>query len=414
MRVHNPRASWGPQNGVVTLSPRAQALRRKLGDDVVARLLALVAGDLEGLAAELTDLYVAKIPAYARFDREVVEANTLTLIRAVVDQLADPDGRLGLDGVVEQGRAWANDRVPLEHVGQSLQLGARRVVQLLREHADLLQIRPDDLAVVQDLAWEWAIEGAAVLQALQRDVVAAGADLRADLVRRIVNGEVTPAELEERATTLGLATSSPYRVACVAADASGVFSDILASLRLHGSTHELPVVTALVDGMTVALLPRTPDQARLDAAIGLGPFAPLGAAAASFLEARRALQIAERHGLSGVFELTDLGPLILLDRAEEAGHELDARHLQPLRDLGPTGTDVIDTARCFLVLDRRIDDTARTLHLHRNSVRHRLTRFTEVSGLDLDRTDDLVLAWWLLRGDPGWTPGPRSERGVEP
>ncbi|MFE7721735.1 helix-turn-helix domain-containing protein [Nocardia rhizosphaerihabitans] len=36
------------------------------------------------------------------------------------------------------------------------------------------------------------------------------------------------------------------------------------------------------------------------------------------------------------------------------------------------------------------------MYLHRNTVRNRLTRFAELTGLDLDRTDDLVVAWWLL------------------
>ncbi|WP_406230244.1 helix-turn-helix domain-containing protein [Nocardia sp. NBC_01009] len=36
------------------------------------------------------------------------------------------------------------------------------------------------------------------------------------------------------------------------------------------------------------------------------------------------------------------------------------------------------------------------MYLHRNTIRNRLIRFSELIGLDLDRTDDLIVTWWLL------------------
>lgn len=53
--------------------------------------------------------------------------------------------------------------------------------------------------------------------------------------------------------------------------------------------------------------------------------------------------------------------------------------------------------RTLLGLDRDIQATAERLHLHRNSVRYRVGRFRELTGLDLRRTEDLVTAWWLLK-----------------
>ncbi|MBK1656608.1 hypothetical protein CKO29_18360 [Allochromatium vinosum] len=57
---------------------------------------------------------------------------------------------------------------------------------------------------------------------------------------------------------------------------------------------------------------------------------------------------------------------------------------------------MIDTVAAFLRHDRRVDDTAAALFLHRNTVRNRVSRFGALTGLDLDRTDDLVLTWWIL------------------
>ncbi|MCW2819631.1 MAG: hypothetical protein JWR42_2418, partial [Marmoricola sp.] len=135
----------------------------------------------------------------------------------------------------------------------------------------------------------------------------------------------------------------------------------------------------------------------LQVAVGVGPALPLTQARASYDQARRALAIARDHDLTGLLGLADLGPLPLVHVADDAGELLDARHLAPLRGLGAGGQDVLTTVTTYLLHDRRVDETAGALHLHRNTVRYRLTRFADVTGLDLDRTDDLVLTWWLLR-----------------
>ncbi|MBT0568511.1 helix-turn-helix domain-containing protein [Williamsia sp. CHRR-6] len=56
----------------------------------------------------------------------------------------------------------------------------------------------------------------------------------------------------------------------------------------------------------------------------------------------------------------------------------------------------METVKAFLVHNRRIDETARALFLHRNTVRNRVARFGALTGLDLEVTDDLVLTWWML------------------
>lgn len=39
---------------------------------------------------------------------------------------------------------------------------------------------------------------------------------------------------------------------------------------------------------------------------------------------------------------------------------------------------------------------ARRLTVHPNTVRYRVKRFEQLTGLDLRRTEDLVTSWWLL------------------
>ena len=44
----------------------------------------------------------------------------------------------------------------------------------------------------------------------------------------------------------------------------------------------------------------------------------------------------------------------------------------------------------------RVEDAARALHVHPNTLRHRLRRFEEATGAALRRPTDLVELWWAL------------------
>ena len=385
------------QTGAMEIAPLALAIRARLGPTVLDALQAAVTAQLDDLAAELTELYQAKIPVYERFDPVVIRENTRLVLKVVTDQLGDDSQPLTTDGLVELARRLSEQGIPLEPVGHSVQLGARRIAGLLRERADELGVPAADLAAMQDLAWEWATEGAAVIHAVQQEVAILGAGRRADFVRRLVAGGVPPAELSTQAPVHQVEPQQVYHVACLIAPEGGSLADVVTALRVHGGTAGTPVVDAVVDGLVVALLPRRPDSWRPPVAVGIGPAVELAYAPSSYDQAQRALAIAERHQLTGVLDLAGLGPLPLLDGAGEAADLLDARHLLPLRNLGGTGTDILQTVVSYLAHDRRVDETAAELHLHRNSVRHRLTRFTDTTGLDLDRTEDFVVAWWLLR-----------------
>lgn len=67
----------------------------------------------------------------------------------------------------------------------------------------------------------------------------------------------------------------------------------------------------------------------------------------------------------------------------------------------------VRTVLAFLERDQRVEELAAELHLHRNTVRYRITRFREVTGLDIRRTRDLVTAWWLL----SWRQAERARTG---
>ena len=130
--------------------------------------------------------------------------------------------------------------------------------------------------------------------------------------------------------------------------------------------------------------------------VGVGPPARLAALPAAFAMASRALQTALAFGQEGVFSLADLSirPAILADEA--LGAAFTDRHLEPLQALGRLGAELEDTLRVWFEQEMRIEETAKALHVHPNTLRHRLRRFEETTGANLRRPDDLIELWWAL------------------
>jgi hypothetical protein len=156
------------------------------------------------------------------------------------------------------------------------------------------------------------------------------------------------------------------------------------------------------DGLTTALdhdlvgLSTTATSPLPGVVVGIGPPARLAALPAAFAMASRALQTALAFGQEGVFSLADLSirPAILSDEA--LGQAFTGRHLEPLAALGRLGAELEDTLRVWFEQEMRIEETAKALHVHPNTLRHRLRRFEETTGANLRRPADIIELWWAL------------------
>jgi hypothetical protein len=130
--------------------------------------------------------------------------------------------------------------------------------------------------------------------------------------------------------------------------------------------------------------------------VGIGACCGLDTLPAAFTQASRALQTALAFGHEGVHSLADLSilPAVLVDHA--LGDAFVARYLEPLAAMGRHATEIETTLRAWLDHGMRIDETARALHVHPNTLRHRLRRFEEATAADLRRASDVIELWWAL------------------
>jgi sugar diacid utilization regulator len=145
--------------------------------------------------------------------------------------------------------------------------------------------------------------------------------------------------------------------------------------RLLGATRETVPGLAL----TLALSRYTPEPERLGVALD---------------ESRLALSIGERLGRIGevvTFEETGTYKLlfqIFADRPEELTSFYEGTIAPLVRYDEQYQTELVGTLSTYLGHDCNLAATASTLYTHRHTVRYRLDRIAELSGLDIAKTDD--------------------------
>jgi DNA-binding PucR family transcriptional regulator len=143
-------------------------------------------------------------------------------------------------------------------------------------------------------------------------------------------------------------------------------------------------------------------------AVGIGgPCPSASTIARSYAQAHRALETGQRFGQQGdgrVIAFEDLGVYRLLF------HVSDPVELRGFTDqvLGALiaydqrhNADLVRTLGAFLERNGNLQATARDLNLHVNSVAYRMQRIQSIAGLDLEQSEDRLLAQVALKILPG-------------
>lgn len=218
---------------------------------------------------------------------------------------------------------------------------------------------------------------------------------RAVFVHELLCGTLAPERCVADAQRFGVDTGREY-VALRARPRAGRSMDELArSLGLGMGRSNGGGLGAIVDGDLVGFVTSQPDEASCGV-LGLGPPRRLELLHESFRMASRALHAADRQQLTGVcaFERLGLLPAVLFDEA--TGEALRRRYLDPL---GGTAfaAEITETLRAFLTHGMQAPRTARALCVHTNTVRYRIAKFEELTGVTFrgNRTAAFELLWAL-------------------
>jgi DNA-binding PucR family transcriptional regulator len=128
----------------------------------------------------------------------------------------------------------------------------------------------------------------------------------------------------------------------------------------------------------------------------VGSSGRLDSLATGFAEAELALDTAALFRVEGIVTLEELGPKPLTLGASTAAAKLQERHWQRLAEEGSGGAQIEETMRMYLECNQQVQQVARLLTVHPNTIRYRIGRFRELTRLDIHKTEDLITAWWIL------------------
>jgi PucR C-terminal helix-turn-helix domain len=359
-----------------------EAVGRLVGD-IEAELDTLVDGIVVRIRAEVPDFRRLPASTLAR----AVRGNVGRALAALHDlRPPTPDE---LERAAAVGRERAEQGLSVDAVLHAYRISISAVWSRFGELARERGTEVSSVLAFSETLWLWGDAVMEVVGNAHREVelqLAREEQQRRDaFVLAVLLGTIDAAELSRESGGYGLDPEREYVAFRARALGGATPRRIIAGNGLTTALdHDLiglaPQVMAPVPGVVV----------------GVGPRARLAALPAAFAMASRALQTALAFGQEGVFSLADLSirPAILSDEA--LGDAFTDRHLEPLAALGRLGAELEDTLRVWFEQEMRIEETAKALHVHPNTLRHRLRRFEETTGANLRRPDDLIELWWAL------------------
>jgi hypothetical protein len=384
---------------------------------------------LPDLAAETIREIAAQVPAYSSplegHLGVTLRYGTERALRRFVDTIEHPEGVSARDRrtYIELGRLEMRQGRTLNALLAAYRVGAqvawRRFVQAGEraqlEPATLYRLGEAIFAHIDAISGE-SIEG----YAAEQSSAAGERQRRRTRLVALLAADPPPAREVLRSAAARAAWTPPARLAALIVDGAeadaianrlgaGAVAAVLDGSEEPDTSSRDPVEPA---GHVLAFVP-DPDgpgrRAQLRLAVGsclaaLGPTVAVGDAARSAERARRALELRASGALAGegLIVADQHATALLLHADGRLATEFAAARLAPLDELRPAvRARLTTTLAAWLDRQGRIDETARALGVHPQTVRYRLGQLREAYGVTLDDADarfELALA--LRLGTP--------------
>jgi PucR-like helix-turn-helix protein len=325
--------------------------------------------------------------------REWVRWNLGLVVRWLVEQR--PPAEHELEVFREHARARAADGVPPDIVPANFRRGARFAWGALLEAATDEE-RPA-LLESADLLFEYVDQVSRIYSEVYEEAarvrVAGSEELAARaLLARIVADEPPLPEDHQLAEQLAFALERAARPFVIASPGGPArHAALAATLRRRGT---LAVSEGRrVVGLARARSPWTGVKLEAEAIVAQTGPAIRAERGRALEELRMAVEVATARGATGEIALEDYLPELLLRRSPHLATRIRSRVY------GPLGDELAHTLDVLIEHSFERGATAAALPVHRNTLRDRIARISEATGLDLEGAEGRGLAWlaWLSR-----------------
>lgn len=380
------------------------------------KLAAALEPELLALADEVIAAIGEAVPEYRRPLEGTFGRGLRAGVRRSLQQFVDLIGRS--DGVSvssrevyrELGRGEHRSGRTLDALQAAYRLGARlswrRLSEVARRHgadAETVSLLAESIFAYIEEVSASSVEGYAQAQA---ELAGERERRLRRLVAILVQGQEGGIEIDLQVLAIEAGWQLPSRLAVLVCEHPDVAR--LSTLIGHGA------IGARLDEATCVLVPGVDERKAREvekavqrlgqdtaSCAALGPSMPVGEAPVSFARARAALGL-QRAGVlpAGQLVLASEHLLtLLLHRDPSLTAELTARCLTPLRELPPRARERLErTLLAWLRHRGNVPAAASELHVHRQTVRYRLSRLRELLGDALEDPDRRLELELALRG----------------
>lgn len=329
-------------------------------------------------------------PSVAALPECEVRRNVAALLQGVARGFAD--AAAGPD--LAAADALAADRVaqgvPLDGLLDGFQAGRAHMLLVLTEQARVHGVASETLidALVELDGFTTALQNRLIHAYRNHELSLArtGYALRLQALRGLLHGDHGV-----HAAEAGLDPAKRYH--CLIADVTEPREAPRAEAALSGG------IAGFVDGYLCCVTQRLPAPDALDhVAVIASPAQPANRLAAVYPLCQSALASARLRGLRGLRSLTALSAFVAVDAHPELGLVLAADLLPRLDPAKSFHRLLAQTACTYLEHGRQLTPTAAELHIHSNTVKHRLRRMSELTGFGAhdEPITDTLHWWWAL------------------
>jgi hypothetical protein len=374
----------------------------------VVELVGQCLEDIDGLIGIWIDCVRPVRTAYADLvpDQDFRDSawQAFELLLRTVAQLPVPDHVAGVSERVGERRA--RQGVPLDALLEAARLDFRVVWAALVRRAE-----DQDMALLVASAyhvWE-AVERhvTGIMSAYERTVLEMGRreedERRMWFARLLDNDGRNPTVVRNAALALGFHATGRFLCAAAAAQHGAGLRRAATALRAAGVRLQQQAVASDVV-LTVELRQRTTPEVVMthlrETPCGVSPaVSGLAAVPRAVMLAQATVRVLPADAKTPR-RLEDSWLDVLVHRAENLGRELAYDVLGELYTAEAPDTEatrVLGTVRVHLAGSGSVADTAAALFCHRNTVQHRLNRFTELTGRDVRRPENAALVALALR-----------------
>lgn len=369
------------------------------------RSIDLLMGDVDSLTDRTQTVQNKSMWAYERVPREAVRASVQMNLETVRDFLLG-SARLGerdFKSLESRMAQRVGQGVPIQDMIQGARTSIRIIDDRLTEIASAQGVTAGELLDATRLLWDLGDGLSAHLADLHQrtriDDAVRESHRRSEFVRALLADELNGTDRLVRISAYGLDPDACY-YAIKAYPADGASTEDLRRELETVRSGALSSVIGVNGDACFGVVPSLPEISTASS-VAAGPSMILDEISKSFDIAVRIFAWMERRSETGLRQLDDVSWRLATEREVLIGELLRDRYLTPLDAHGDFGQLVKDSLAAYLQHDKHIANAARSLIVHPNTLRYRLAKYQEITGVDLESVPAIIELAWALESSRG-------------